>query len=193
MRVSLAAPFVGALLSVALFSFPASTQEKTPTPSSPPPQQATTLPGGASALSETHGDWTVNCRVINNAKACAYSFQQLDRNSNQRAYAVELTGINDTEAMGTLALPFGLALGKGVSLSVDDKPMGQPLAFSTCLLTGCLVPVSFPAAAVAQLKAGVSLKVTGTVIDTGQEIHFSIPLNGFANASKRTSQLLKPS
>ncbi|RVA33305.1 Invasion associated locus B family protein, partial [Mesorhizobium sp. M7A.F.Ca.CA.004.10.1.1] len=26
------------------------------------------LPGGASALSETHGDWTVNCQISGTAK-----------------------------------------------------------------------------------------------------------------------------
>ena len=36
-----------------------------------PPQ----LPGGASALSETHGDWTVNCQIAGTNKVCSLSHQ----------------------------------------------------------------------------------------------------------------------
>lgn len=42
---------------------------------------------------------------------------------------------------GTLILPFGLALAKGATLQVDDKAVGQPQTFCTCLPGGCIVPL----------------------------------------------------
>ncbi|MEP6565298.1 MAG: Invasion associated locus B family protein, partial [Mesorhizobium sp.] len=50
-----------------------------------PPQ----LPGGASALSETHGDWTVNCQITGTVKACSLSHQQFNKQTNQRLLAIE--------------------------------------------------------------------------------------------------------
>jgi invasion protein IalB len=151
--------------------------------------RAMQLPGGATALSETHGNWVVNCRIANNARVCTYSFQQFDRASNQRAFAIELAP-RQAIAGGTLALPFGLDLAKGVTLAIDNRALAGPLPFSTCLIVGCLVPVSFDAAAQLQLRAAASLKVTGTIHESGEPVDFSIPLNGFTSASARTAQLL---
>ncbi|TIX24749.1 MAG: Invasion associated locus B family protein, partial [Mesorhizobium sp.] len=36
----------------------------------PAAADAPQLPGGASALSETHGDWTVNCQISGTTKVC---------------------------------------------------------------------------------------------------------------------------
>lgn len=152
---------------------------------------APSLPGGASALSETHGDWTVNCRIANDAKACAFSHQQFDKASNQRLLAIELTTRDAATATGTLALPFGLALQSGVTLQIDDTKLEGAKPFSTCLAAGCLVPVTFDAKLVGQLKAGGVLKVNATTIDTGQPVVFSISLTGFASAIARTAELLK--
>jgi invasion protein IalB len=167
----------------------AAAQQKSDKPAAAP-SQAAQLPGGASSLTETHGDWVVNCRVANVGRVCTYSFQQFDRGSNQRAFAIELTP-RKADAGGTLALPFGLDIAKGVTLAIDDKTIQEGLLpFSTCLVVGCLVPITFDAAVQAQLKAGTVLKVTGTILESAQPVSFNIPLNGFASASARTTQLL---
>lgn len=95
------------------------------------------------------------------------------------------------EASGNVALPFGLALQKGVALAVDDKAMGETRPFSTCLVGGCLVPLAFSAAALASLNGGGTLKVKGVALDSGREIEFAVPLAGFASAMERTAELLK--
>jgi invasion protein IalB len=96
------------------------------------------LPGGASALSETYGGWTVHCQVASNVKSCSMSLQQLNKDTNQRLLAVEVFAKSTDEAVATIALPFGLAVAKGIALAVDDQNPSPVLPFSTCLSAGCI-------------------------------------------------------
>jgi invasion protein IalB len=150
-----------------------------------PPQ----LPGGASALSENHGDWTVNCQIAGTSKVCSLSHQQFNKQSGQRLLAIELSTKTAEEAAGTLALPFGLALGKGINLEIDDRKLDGTLQFSTCQTVGCLVPVAFNAEMTPLLKNGTILKVNAVAADRGQPISFSISLTGFGGAIARTAEL----
>jgi invasion protein IalB len=147
------------------------------------------LPGGASALSETHGDWTVNCRIAGTTKVCSLSHQQFNKQSGQRLLAIELTTKSGQDATGTLALPFGLALAKGVTLQIDDQKLDGSLEFNTCQMVGCLVPVTFSADTTTLLQNGTTLKVNAVTADTTQPIAFTISLNGFAGALARTADL----
>ncbi|BAV47857.1 invasion protein [Mesorhizobium sp. 113-1-2] len=156
----------------------------------PAAADAPQLPGGASALSETHGDWTVNCQISGTNKVCSLSHQQFNKQSNQRLLAIELSSKTGEDATGTLALPFGLALAKGVTLTIDDQKLDGSLAFNTCQVVGCLVPVAFDANVTPLLKNGTTLKIDAFAADTGQAVSFSIPLNGFGGALARTAELL---
>lgn len=155
-----------------------------------PAANAPRLPGGASALSETHGDWTVNCQISGTTKTCSLSHQQFNKQTNQRLLAIELTSKTGDDATGTLALPFGLALAKGINLTIDDQKLDGSLQFNTCQVVGCLVPVAFDANVTPLLKAGTTLKIDAFAADTGQAVSFSIPLNGFSGALGRTAELL---
>ena len=161
---------------------PAATQ---PTEAGSKPQ----LPGGASALSETHGDWIVNCQVTGTTKVCSLSHQQFNKQSGQRLLALELTTKSGQDATGTLALPFGLALAKGVTLEIDDQKLEGSLQFNTCQAVGCLVPVTFNADTTPLLQNGTTLKINATAADTAQPIAFTVSLNGFAGALARTADL----
>lgn len=165
------------------------TDKTAPAAAAPAPAAGPTLPGGASALSETHGDWTVNCQVTGTAKACSLSHQQFNKQSNQRLLAIELSSKSGEDAAGTLALPFGLALAKGVSLTIDDQKLEGSLPFNTCQAVGCLVPVAFDASVTPLLKAATTLKIDAFAADTGQAVSFTIPLNGFGGALARTAEL----
>jgi invasion protein IalB len=156
-----------------------------PADAAPKPQ----LPGGASALSETHGDWIVNCQVTGMTKVCSLSHQQFNKQSGQRLLALELTTKSGQDATGTLALPFGLALAKGVTLEIDDQKLEGSLQFNTCQAVGCLVPVTFNADTTPLLQNGTTLKINATAADTAQPIVFTISLNGFAGALARTADL----
>ncbi|TPJ44369.1 invasion associated locus B family protein [Mesorhizobium sp. B2-5-13] len=156
-------------------------------------QDTAVLPGGATSLREGHGDWTVSCNLAtqNNAsvKVCALSQEQTDSQSRQRVLAMELRPAGET-VQGTLVLPFGLALEKGVTLQIDDGLVLPPLRFRTCLPGGCIVDLAFDAETLATLRNGKSLKVK-VVADGGKETNLALSLNGFPSAVDRTVALLK--
>jgi invasion protein IalB len=142
------------------------------------------LPNGASQLSETYGDWTLNCST----KACTLS-QALVNKEGQRAFLIELRVAKDGASEGTILMPFGLKLEAGVLLKLDDKDMGQGLRFSTCVAQGCVLPVNFPIAGMNAIRNGRALAVGALNVSDGQLMTFSISLNGFAVAVDRAIQL----
>lgn len=183
-----------ALLSacLALPAGAAGTDQKAAKPAAAPVAEADApplLPGGASALSETYEGWSVNCQVANKVKACSMSHQQVNKNTGQRLLAVEIAARSADEAAGTIVLPFGLAVSQGVTLAVDDQKPLPVLPFSTCLSGGCLVPARLDRKLLQELSAAESLKIVGTVYDTGQPITFTVPLAGFSAALARTVAL----
>ncbi|MFN8681315.1 invasion associated locus B family protein [Paracoccus sp. P2] len=154
------------------------------------PSVAQGLPGGATSLNETHGDWRVTCTVPEGAVRCVISQTQLSNENRQRVLAVELSATeNGQAASGTLVLPFGLNLDQGAVLSIDEGEFLPPLRFSTCLPAGCLVPLTFNADAVTAMRAGTALKVKAAANDSGQEVNFSISLSGFTSALTRAAEL----
>ncbi|TIS48118.1 MAG: Invasion associated locus B family protein [Mesorhizobium sp.] len=181
--------FVAMLAVAGVAGMPALAAQNKVAPPASQPTAKPQLPGGASALSETHGDWTVNCQVTGTNKLCSLSHQQFNKQSGQRLLAIELTTKTGQDAMGTLALPFGLALANGISLEVDDKKLEGTLQFNTCQAVGCLVPVAFGADTASLLQNSTTLKINATAADTMQPVAFTISLNGFASALARTADL----
>jgi invasion protein IalB len=155
--------------------------------------QDVTLPGGASSLRESHGDWVVNCAVQaqngRNVKSCALSQEQADSNTRQRVLGIELKA-GDNKAEGILVMPFGLALDQGITFQIDDSAFSPVQKFRTCLPAGCLVPVSFDARTLAALRKGTALNIKA-VADGGKETPFTISLKGFPGAYDRTVALAK--
>lgn len=155
-------------------------------------QAATSLPGGASSLTETYSNWTVTCLVqaqgdVKNV-ACSMSQQQVDENK-QRALAVELSPAGDG-VNGIMMLPFGLNLAAGSVLQIDETKADKARPFSTCLPAGCIIPVNFDASKADALGKGKNLSVLAQAIG-GNDIKLNVPLDGFADALKRTRELLK--
>lgn len=149
------------------------------------------LEGGATSLNETHDDWTVVCRTVDESVRCAISQTQVNGENRQRVLAVELAAEDAGEsARGTLVLPFGLQLKSGIDLAIDESGPFSTAEFSTCLPAGCLVPLAFDAAAVKALKAGSSLRATAIVNDGGREVKFGISLKGFSSALGRAAELV---
>lgn len=148
---------------------------------------AQTLPGGASSMQETHGDWRVACSQPGGKTVCNMSQQYADKDSRQLVLAIELNAVSTSRAEGRLVLPFGVALERGVTLQIDDAPV-QTLHFRTCLPVGCLVALNFDGATLSSLRKGTVLTVKATA-DGGQETAFKISLNGFAGALDRTATL----
>jgi invasion protein IalB len=128
-------------------------------------------------------------RPARDRKRCALSQTQTQQNG-QRVLAIELNPPVGTTVTGTLMLPFGLALAKGVVLQIDDKPVGQPLPFRTCLPGGCLVPLSFDGPTIVALRAGAVLKAK-TIADDGRETPFPLSLRGLGTALDRVGALAR--
>jgi invasion protein IalB len=145
-------------------------------------EAGSTLPGGASSLQETYQDWSLGCQGSPNV-TCAISQQQTQQNG-QRVLAIELRKGEGDAVSGNLVLPFGLLLETGAALQIDDGPQREPLRFSTCLPTGCLVPVSFDAKTVAALRTGTALQVKVQGMDR-KEVALSVSLKGLAAALDR--------
>jgi len=155
------------------------------------PAFAQALPGGASQLQETHGDWRVNCAQQNGHKQCALGQQQSDKDSRQLVLGIEMKAASATRADGTLVLPFGLAVDEPIVLRIDETGSFQTLHVRTCLPVGCLVPLAFDTAAIASLRKGTTLHVKAAAAEGGREAAFKISLNGFGSALDRTIELSK--
>jgi invasion protein IalB len=151
--------------------------------------QVTALPGGATSLREEHGDWVVACGLPSGTVACTLSQQQTDNRSNQRVLAVELSGRDGgATAVGTIVMPFGLALDQGLTLQIDE---GQPttVSFGTCVPAGCLAPVTFQTELLDALRRGTTLKLRVIAYDTGNPVDFTVSLKGFSESLNRTVEL----
>lgn len=150
-------------------------------------QEATGLPGGASALQETYQDWRLSCQAANGAKQCSISQQQVQQNG-QRILAIELQPVKAGGASGVAILPYGLKLAKGVVLQVDEKPELQSMQFSTCLPAGCILPLTFDAGTLSIIRAGETLKLKTTSMDE-QEMIFTVSLKGLSAGLDRLGKL----
>ncbi|MDR0781923.1 MAG: invasion associated locus B family protein [Pseudomonadales bacterium] len=148
------------------------------------------LPGGASSLQETYDDWTVACVVQAAGKTCAMQQEQHVQQSGQLVLAAELRPAG-TGVGGTLVLPFGLALAKGATVQIDEGAVSAPLAFSTCVPVGCVVPVSFDAKMLDGLRKGVAFKIKVVPDGGGDAAQFAVSLKGFSAAFDRVAALLK--
>ncbi len=148
------------------------------------------LPGGATALSESHGSWIVSCQTVETKANCAITQNQQNQQNGQRILTVELGATAGAETVqGVMILPFGLRLADGITLSIDEETETTALAFSTCLPAGCVVPVTLEPALIAKLQAGKSATLLARANATGQDVVISVPLDGFAAALARQKAL----
>lgn len=148
------------------------------------------MPGGASTIQESFQDWAVTCAQQATAKRCTISQQQADPQSRQRVLAVEIDAVSADKAEGILVMPFGLALGSGVTLQIDDAASGTPLRFRTCLTAGCIVPINLDARMLMTLRKSTALKIKANA-DNGGLTAFSISLKVFGSALDRIMVLAK--
>jgi invasion protein IalB len=160
-------------------------------PAAPTSASPAQLPNGATSISETYGDWSVNCDIEKGEKICVISQAQGDRQSGQRIFDIELSTPTSGKTVGTILMPFGLKLESGAVLKLDDKDLGRGLRFSTCVPEGCLLPVSFPAIAIDAMNTAKTLTVAALNLSDNNVVSFNVSLNGFAEALDRVAQLGK--
>lgn len=156
---------------------------------SPALAQQASLPGGASALNEAHGSWTVNCTLAEAGKDCAFSQTAGNPQTGSALVAVELAAPAGNKAEGMLLTAFGLRLDAGVRLGIDGQQLGEARPFLTCVETGCLVPLDFDEVSLSAMKVGTTLEITGIKVDDGQPVTVPLSLAGFTAAYNRTADL----
>jgi invasion protein IalB len=152
---------------------------------------AAQFPNGASSVSETYGNWTINCRLLEGQKHCVVMQAQGNSQTKQRLFEIELQTPRDGKVEGTILMPTGLKLDAGAVLKIDDKDFGSGLRFSTCVPQGCLLPVSLQTASVEVMKKGKLLTVASLNFDNEEVVSFKVSLDGFAPAIARVAELGK--
>jgi invasion protein IalB len=122
-------------------------------------------------------------------KYCTLSQQQTKQGTNQHVLTIELVPGANNVVNGMLLMPFGLLLSNGITLQIDDKPPGKPIAFRTCVPNGCVVPLSFDKSTVDAQRAASNLKIAAATSDTNETVRFSVSLKGFGAALDRTREV----
>ncbi|RYD93997.1 MAG: invasion associated locus B family protein [Sphingobacteriales bacterium] len=150
---------------------------------------ATGLPGGASTLRESYGDWIVNCSTSGQSVSCAMSQELLQQTNRRRVLLIALTP-EGTTAKGSLILPLGLALADGARLSLDENTESASFPYRVCTGQGCVVPLTWSEQALQGLRNGTTLGIVAKA-DNGKEAKFSVSLKGFAASLDRVIELLK--
>lgn len=164
---------------------------------------ATSLPNGADSLNEGYQDWSLACharsasssastgdntnRPADTSIQCRISQRALDGRTGGRVLTVQLEPDGE-QVRGLAVLPFGLDLGKGLTISTAAQPAGDVYSFSTCMPQGCLVPLSFDEGQLASLLK--TPFVTLTVFPfSGQTMKLAFSTKGLAAALARARSL----
>lgn len=155
------------------------------------PDDVRLFPGGASAITETHGDWTVICEADATRKTCIASQTLGTREGRQAILSMEAIPAGPDAANILLTLPFGLDLREGVGLDLDEGDLTATAPFSACTERGCLVDMNLAPEELALFRAGGALQLTARPIYEEEDVFFSLPLRGFASALDRTIALLR--
>ena len=200
---------LGSLALVALASVPlahaqepaAPSAEETkpkPRPRKPPLKPAATVPpvpapepasaawpSGATALSETYGDWTVTCTRAEARATCLVLQAQGNARTGKREFAMELRPPAEGRAEGLVLMPHGFAIEPGVTFKLDDTAMGKGAPYLSCSQDGCLVPISLPMLATDTMKTAKTLTVMALKPEAKEPTVITVPLDGFAAAFSR--------
>ena len=144
-------------------------------------------PNGARSVSESYGDWSMNCTRENEQIDCVVIQSQGDRRTGRRQFSVELRVPSNDRAEGLILMPFGLQIEPGVTFKLDDRALGKGAPYSYCVSDGCLVPISLPTLATDTMKTAQSLTISATKPDAKEPTVITVPLAGFAAAFARAS------
>ncbi|MCX8995973.1 invasion associated locus B family protein [Rhizobiaceae bacterium BDR2-2] len=149
------------------------------------------FPGGATAITETHDDWTVLCEALASGRSCVASQTLGTKESRRPILSAEVSAKPQGAANMLLTMPFGLDLRQGVRLNLDGEKLVVTLPFSVCPEQGCLVSIDIDQSELAQFKAGNAIQLTAIPADSEEPLTFTVSLKGFASALDRSIDLVK--
>ncbi|MFC3073478.1 invasion associated locus B family protein [Shinella pollutisoli] len=161
-------------------------------PTTPAASQTSSLTfeGGASRIVETHADWQVDCRIIENRKICAVTQSRFEAGTGERLVMIELQATPDGQARGGILLPADLKPASGVRAALDGKASEQSLTVGECTKRGCAVILNFAQPALRKLRDGKVLAFQAIGND-GQPRTYGVGLRGFASAIDRSIVLAR--
>lgn len=175
----------GAAMLMSGLTVAASAQEAAPAAAAP----AITFAGGASSISETHGDWTMICGV-QGKKVCVITQTLGDSQSGQRIVTVEFEAAG-AGVEGTLMMPYGLRLSEGVRTQIGGVTVGKTAEFSSCYDRGCMASFSMDGDVTNLLKRGQDMTLIAIADDSGENVQLKASLSGFTSALTRSIELVK--
>ncbi|GJD93022.1 invasion associated locus B family protein [Methylobacterium iners] len=164
-------------------------KEAAPAPAPAPPAAAAIWPAGASTVSETYADWTMNCSRDEARAACVVMQAQGNARSGRREFALELKTPVEGRADGVILMPFGFDIEPGVTFKLDDATLGKGAPYMTCSAEGCLVPISLPTLATDTMMTAKTLTIFATKPDAKEPTAITVSLGGFASAFARAIAL----
>lgn len=108
---------------------------------------ATSLPDHVSSVQETYQDWRLLCQAPGGMNKtdevrCVLTQKAVDIRTHRSVMSLRLEPDGE-QVRGVVTVSFGLDLLHGLTLTNASQPVGDVYSFSTCLPTGCLVPLSF--------------------------------------------------
>jgi invasion protein IalB len=128
------------------------------------------------------GDWLKVCGEDPSVKkTICYTTRDFVAENNQPVMAVALYAVkDDTKRFVRILVPLTFLIPPGIRLSAEGV---QPVSakFQICLPQGCFVEGEMTDATINGLKKGKTLKIE-MQNQIGQEVHFEVPLDGFAKA-----------
>lgn len=141
-------------------------------------------------VTETFGDWTVNCQSVSEAERCEMS-QLLLNQDNTPAVEVSLFRIQQEGqvfAGGTVVAPLGTLLTSSLTIAVDDA-LGKTYPFSYCLPDGCVSRIGLSVEDIEDYKKGsVATFTLRHVQNPNLPIDLTMSLAGFTKAFDRLPQ-----
>lgn len=149
------------------------------------------FPGGATAITETHEDWTVVCEARSDGKSCIASQTLGTREGRQAIAAMEVAATPEGAVNALLTMPFGLDLREGVHLDLDEGVLAATVPFLACTEQGCLVRIDIGSEELPLFRDGKGLRLSAKPADDEELLNLTFSLLGFASAFDRTIDLLR--
>ena len=137
-----------------------------------------------SALSETYGSWTYQCKALEASQTEAGRACQVSQELRQSQTGSRILSAAYTSEKLTIIAPFGVKLREGVKAMAGEHelPIGS---FTTCLPSiGCIAELDLGAEGLSRLLSAETLGVR-LVSAAGQQIQVNLSLDGFQSAYKR--------
>lgn len=147
-----------------------------------------TFATGATRIVEIHGDWTLNCEIIRNAKTCVVVQARGDRGMHALALTLHVRAIDGDRAKLVFTVPPGLPQSATAALELDGKSFVAEHPFDACTEKSCVATFLVEAEPFAALRLGHTLKMAITV-PNGRQIDRPVTLKGFATAIQRGIEL----